>query len=152
VPGMEESATAPMPDTPAAEGCTDVEEVRVSGREMVLVEVEMVLVTVGNGRPISSLLDLVFEEKEGVGELALRGGNVAVVERGMVERVLVEMISEVDSDEESSTVSVHVLTSSMASFPPTFIEVKTRTQVTTTVPIGETAVLTVVRVWGGLPA
>lgn len=144
LPGNEESAA-----TAEGETWTDgveVEGVPSSGVDwIVLVVIKLVLV----GKSIVG--EIAGEDTAGELVLTAIGGNDA--EGKMVEVILVAVVTVLDTDEERepSTARVHVLTSRTASPPcASFIGVKTRTQVIVTVPIGESAVLTVVTVKGWL--
>jgi len=91
----------------------------------------------------------VIEEEGAVKELVLVAGGNAAVSGGVVE--LVDMISELDptGDRLPFNPKVHDLTSRIISLPcASFNGVKTMTQVTITVPVGESAKPTEVTVRG----
>jgi len=90
-------------------------------------------------------VDVVIEVEDETGELVLRAtGNVSVFVVGLTsEVVLVAVVTELDAEDRLPFISrVHVLTSCTTSFPSaSFTGVRTMTQVSITVPIGEFAVL-----------
>jgi len=176
LPGIVDStaAAAATPDTPTAEGSTDIEEVpRIVGvsvssgkgglasdgeiidegdgiSELELIAGGLALV-VGELEVVVRELALVIEELALVGgELALVGGNVTVsvvvvVEGRVFELVVVDVVLVLDaSGDEGSSCTTHESTSTMTSFPPSCAGVKVLTQVAD----GKTTVVTETRVAG----